>query len=305
MTRRTPACAARLLPGCLWTLAPGLVALGLLLGAPPVARAGSFSNVSQLREVRADTTDATTGYTCLDGILPACPVDLGTTTPSDLHAAPDFAPFVATATTPGATADHASEIGSTRLAASASAQVNASASTESSPSYLLVLRTVDPSTRDDFDVEVAVDEATPFVLEIGGFIEYPDPAFPFVWDASLSVVVTGPGGELASRVVVPDFGCASDPETFLCRVEPAEVTVSGILAPGTYRVDAELVTSAGGSWLPSTGPLSGYAAGAYDVELRLLSDAALLPMLGPTSTAVLVFVLAGAGFLGSRVLLRR
>jgi hypothetical protein len=275
----------------------GFAWIVLLSGGGPVG-AGEFTPVSQLREVRSDTVDATTGYTCLEGgtgpPLPGCPIDLGTLTHSDANSAADFLPFAATVTTPGGSANQTSSIGAAAVHAEGSSDSSASATEITDSAYVLVLRTVDPSTVDDFQVMFSLDEASAFEFEASGQIAYPDPSFPLIWDAALDVSLTGPGGEIASFQAVVDPFCVPDP-TFICTVAPTPVFLSGVLAPGGYTLALELTTSAAGSWLPSVGPLAGGASGAYDVELRLVSGATPVPSVRGGGRAALAASLGALG----------
>ncbi len=271
-----------------------------MLAAGPAGAVG-FTPVSQLRALHSDTTDSTTGYTCLEGgvgpPLPGCPVDLGTTTASDVRTAPDFATFDETAATPGGTSTQASSLAPGALLATGDASANATASEIDDPSYVLVLRTVDPSTTNDFLVTVSLDAATGFRFEASGWVEHPDPAFPVSGTAVLDVALEGPTGPVATLHASFDPSCAVSPSFGVCRVEPPPVVMSGTLPAGTYTLDVHLEAGAAGSWLPSTGPLPGFSSGGYEVALRLDGEPspASLPALGPAALTGLAALLGGAG----------
>jgi len=280
--------------------------LGWIL-IPGVAVAGEFTPVSQSRSVHSDTINSTTGYTCLNGILPSCPVDLGTTTPSDDHAASNFAPWSAEATTTGGSSSQNSVVGVTSVIASGSSSADASAEVLTEPGYppyILVLSRSDPSTRNDFSMSFDLDVASNFSFLASGEIVYPDPSFPLVWDASLQLELSGPSGVVATLEAVVDSACTPDTE-MLCTVTPTPITMSGVLPPGAYNLTIELVTSAGGSWLPSPGAMSGLASGSYDVSLQLTPTPSV-PALSVPALWLLALGLAGLGLLGlgSRRLLR-
>jgi hypothetical protein len=274
------------------------VLAGLVLVLP--VRAAELTPTAQLRRVQSDTVDATTGYTCLQGgpgpPLPGCPVDLGTSTPSDVESAPGFDPFSATASTPGGSASQTSSIGSSLVTAEGSSSASASSQSLVDPNYLLVLRTVDPSTSDVFELAFDLDEASPFTFGASGEIRYPDPAFPLSWGVALHVSLSGPGGEIASLAALPDYGCVSNPE-FFCVVAPTPVSLAGTLEPGSYTLSVELTTSAAGGYIPSVGPVAGAADGSYAVSLGL-PPAEPMPALREPGALLLAGVLA---LLGLRV----
>ncbi len=278
-----------------------VAAVALWAGGSETARAGTFAPISQLREVRSDTIDATRGYTCLGGgggpPLPSCPTDLGTTTPSDIAAATDFAAFDETAATPGGSATQTSSITPTSLMAIGQNAANATASVlPNPPCCLFVLRTVDPTTVNTYQVTVALDAATAFTLTAGGWVEHPDPSFPVNGQGSLDISFKGPSGALGSFHASYDPGCSVQPTFGICRVEPAPLALSGTLPAGTYTLDIVLEASSAGSWFPSVGALSGYGVGAYQVALDLeASEPPPVPGLGPIATGALVAVLAALG----------
>ncbi len=288
--------------GRAWCQAAVVVAALLLAGD---VTAGTLTGISQNRVVQSTTTDATTGFECFDPIfgppLLGCPVDLGTTVSHDPHAAVDFGLFSATAATAGGSASQESEIGPTLVRGAGSANVNATASAPTQPPYLLITRFVDPETEDDFEVSVSLDAPTAFRLDLSGSILYPDPAFPVGWNAALSIQVNGPAGSVASFSALPDFGCLSDPNTLLCTVTPAPVSITGILEPGTYSVDVSLVTAAQGTYLRNVGPVGSSAGGDYSVELLLLSPVSV-PALTPYGLGFLVLALALPAVLVPRIL---
>lgn len=271
-----------------------------MLAAGP-AGAGAFSPVSQLRALHSETTDSTTGYACLEGDigppLPGCPVDLGTTTVSDVRTAPGFASFDETATTPGGTSAQSSSLAAGALLAAGDASANATGSEIDDPSYVLVLRTVDPSTTNDFQVTVSLTAATDFSFEASGWVEHPDPTLPVNGAAVLDVTFDGPSGRLATLHASFDPSCAVSPSFGVCRVEPTPVVLAGTLPAGTYALGVHLEAGAAGSWLPSTGPLPGFSSGGYDVALRLDGgpSPAALPALGPAALTGLATLLGGAG----------
>ena len=249
--------------------------------------------VSQVREVQSDTVDATTGYTCLNGILPACPVDLGTSTPSDSDLASTSGLWNGTAATSGGSASQASIVYSSLVAASGNSVSDADSDEIADAGYILVLQTVDPSTSDDFEVTVTLDDAAVFSFAASGQIVYPDPNFPLTWDAGFDVQFTGPSGTVASFQAVVDLSCTSDAE-FQCTVAPTPVSLSGVLPAGTYTVDVELTTSAEGTWLHSAGAVAAFASGSYAVSLELTPSPGV-PALSPAALGLLVLGLGLAG----------
>jgi hypothetical protein len=276
----------------------GAAAWVLLASAP--ALAGSFTPTSQLREVRSQTTDATTGYTCLVGgggtPLPGCPIDLGTTTTQDVHTAPGFAAFDQTASTAGGATAQTSSIAPGAVLATGTASANASASEGSDPCCLFVLRTVDPQTANDFELTFDLDAPTAFSFQASGWIEHPDPSYPVTGAGLLDIQLDGPAGSLGSLHASFDPACSVSPSFGVCRVEPAPLLLSGTLPAGSYTIDVHLETSAAGSWLPSTGPLAGFGTGAFDVSLALDTGASV-PALDPTAAGGLFLLLAAAGTL--------
>ncbi len=257
---------------------------GLLLAAG-TATGAEFTTSAQLREIRSDTVNSTTGYTCLAGMLPACPVDLGTTTLSDVNSAPDTAPWNATASTLGGQVSQNSILGSTQMIATGSSSASATAEVVVDPSYLLVLRKTNPSTANDFAATFDLDEASTFSFLASGQIVYPDPNFPLVWDASLTIEFSGPSGVVGALQAIVDVSCIPDAE-MLCTVAPTPISLSGILPPGSYDLNIELVTEAEGSWLPSTGALGALASGSYEVSLQL-TPVTGVPALSPRALLLL------------------
>ena len=172
--------------------------------AAGTATSAEFTTSAQLREIRSDTVNSTTGYTCLAGVLPACPVDLGTTTLSDVQSSPDTNPWNATASTLGGQVSQNSILGSTQMIATGSSSVSATAEVVVDASYLLVLRKTNPSTANDFAATFDLDEASTFSFLASGQIVYPDPNFPLVWDASLTIEFSGPSGVVGALQAIVD-----------------------------------------------------------------------------------------------------
>jgi len=271
-----------------------------LVGLSGGGAAAEFTPVSQLRAVQSDTVDSATGYTCLSGILPACPVDLGTSTPTASDSASSFGPWSATAATLGGSTSQTSIIHSSVVSAAGSSVSDAAANEIADSGYFLVLQTIDPSTSDDLEVTVDLDEAAEFSFAATGQIVYPDPGFPLTWDAGLDVQFTGPSGTLASLQAAVDLSCTPDTE-FRCTVAPSPVSLTGVLPAGTYTVDIELTTSAEGGWLPSAGAVAAVASGSYEVSLELTPSASV-PALSPPALVLLALGLGLAGLrLGRRL----
>jgi hypothetical protein len=273
---------------------PGLILL-LALASPSAAGAAEFTPVSQVRQVRVDAVDSTTGYLCVEPIAgrlyPGCPVDLGTTTPSDVASAPDFDPLSATAATSGGSASQDSTIGATSIAAAGSSEGSASASEMSDPDYLIVLHFVDVDTDDELEVTVTLDEAAEFELEASGQIAYLYPALPVQSFADLEIVLTGPGDtEVAAFRVAYDLGCTPG-DLGLCNLAPPPLLASGELEPGSHTLRVQLTTSAEAGYHHGMGPLAGFVSGSYATELRLSPDGAPVPALAWPARLLLVGVL--------------
>lgn len=263
------------------------------------AWAGIFTPVAQLRVVNSETTDQTTGFTCLDGgtggpPLPACPIDLGTFMTQDTKTAPGFALFDELVTTAGGSSTQTSSITTASVSATGADQSNGSAAELTDPCCLFVLQSVTPSTDNDFAVTVDLDVPTDYTFQASGWVEHPDPNFPVVGAASLDIGFDGPSGSIATMHASFDPGCSVSPSFGVCRVEPTPIALSGTLPAGTYVINVHLETSASGNWLPSTGTINGFASGAYDVTLALLPGTPV-PVLGPAGVGALATLLASVG----------
>lgn len=273
-----------------------LVVSSVLAGG---AEAADLTPVSQLREASASSNTVTTGFECL-GPFPSygCPVVLDNVSVLDVDTAPlpILSAFVTTASVASATATatHDSVVTVDAIVAQGSASAQGAMSELSIPPYLAVFVDSTRSTRDDVDVTFSLDAPTPFTFDASGSIVYPDPAFPLPWAVLLEITLTGPGGEIASYVVAPDYGCISDPETFECVVAPTPLSISGVLDPGTYTLDVTLTTMGSGTWLHSAGTVSGFSSGEYDVAL-LLDDVPSVPLAGGSGATLLGALLAGLG----------
>lgn len=266
---------------------------GLALLPPALPAGAQLALVSQTRSVDVSIETRDDVYaSCVPLIDPFCmPTSTTIDTFHDGETAPDAGPFTAVASVPGfpdTTAQQSSEITATAIEGSGSHGAVSTYSTSGGFPVVLHSETHDTETRLAAEFEVA--EGTPYQLT--GSVTTSGGLFS---SSSARITLLGPGGPLGEVEVVSDPNCA-DPET--CgTVGPQPIALSGLLAPGTYTLEA--VASGTAEGLHSTsGSYGSGQGGSFDVQLALAPG---VPSVPAWARLVLALALAGsAGLARSR-----
>jgi urease beta subunit len=262
------------------------VCVAAALAAGP-ASAG-IEVLSQERRVAVDIDVVEDTFSsCIPLITPGCLPDSTTTANHpDSAEAPDTGPFLATANVPGFAATSASqdsEIGAWTIRASGSHA--ATATFWNTGGFPITFHSEHHHVESRASVEFQLEEAVGYSLD--GSVSTGGAIFSA---SSAWIRLVGPGGVVAEVQVDSDPDCI-DPGCF--SVGPAPLSASGVLAPGSYTLEA--VASGLASGAHSTSGSFGTAVdGAFDVELVL--DGPPVPSLrGPALAllALLVWALGG------------
>jgi hypothetical protein len=222
---------------------------------------------------------------CIPFLDPLCEPDSSTTTTDgDQHGAPDANPWSATASLaafPDTWASQDSAIGADAITASGS---HAGVSSYSnSGGFPITFVSEDHTSGSDFSVTFQLLESHGFQLSgsvttEGGLLS----------SSQAFVRLRGPGAAVVAEVeVASDPGCA-DPSCATVGPEPLDAT--GVLAPGTYTLEASAGGTAAGTHSPS-GSFGSSQSGAFDLTLQLSPPA--VPALPPSAAALLATALAG------------
>jgi hypothetical protein len=249
----------------------------LLAGFAPEALAAGFEATAQLRSVAVTITQTT--VSC---ITPQSCSTIGTSNQSDAQTAPDFSPFVATAQVApftGARADQDSSIDVTKLVASGASQSFGSGGLTTPPN-IFTITSSDSASR--FSTSFDVDIATPFrltgsVTAAGGLTA-----------GALSRIRlrTAGGTPIAEMSAETDPECQSEE---CSTVGPLPLHATGVLAPGSYVLEAE-ASSQASPFTFAGNFFTMLSSSQYQVEL----SATAVPALGDAGLALLALSLGFA-----------
>jgi hypothetical protein len=273
------------------------LALSALLAAP----AAAFTLVAQEREVSVDITRETRTCPWTGGRLlcnPGPGTQITTQHFADSEAASDLGDFSATSAVPGFDAQAAivSTAGSTTLSAQGSRSGNppfipATLTTVNGMS--VVTQVIEHhATASRYQMQFSLSEATSYTL--AGQIRVDTDA---VFDAgeTTRIRLTGPGGAVIELHELDIEGDCEWVDFYYCSMD-ADVSETGVLAPGTYTLTAETI---GVDVSPVTFMLSSFDEGEYDVTLTLTPAPPVIPAL-PAAGAALLAGLLAAGSRHSR-----
>lgn len=274
-----------------------LAVFAVALPATSQAEPGVLQLISQTREVSVYIETEEDYFESCVPLDPNCQPDWTITEVfPDSDSASGPGPFVSTASRPEFPATFASqdsEITSWSVRAVGSHRAGASFWYEGLP-FPIIFHSESRDTDTHALVSFELDAGSAYVLS--GSVTTRGLMFS---SSSARVRLTGPGDVLVAEVeVLSDPDCPSDDcET----VGPELLDASGVLAPGTYTLEAIASGRAGGIHSTS-GSVGSSQGGDFEVELQLSAPVALLP---GTSRALLALALLGGALRGSWLMVRR